>query len=164
MAGFQRPLTTVDLAVTGSTPVPTRRLITCPTRPEGGGPTCDRPSAASDRRRRGFWATRPMGAGPGGIGAQPAYGCHVAARPSAMQCVDTASTGFRQAAVDAWRLAPGPGPVATSQVKAAVSPKAVWMLKRHSAPGRVIAAGPAAQRLCPAPKRSKSGPRPQEGR
>ena len=30
-------------------------------RPEGGGPTCDRPPAASDRRRRGFRAIHPLG-------------------------------------------------------------------------------------------------------
>ncbi len=38
-----------------------RRLKTCTKRPEGGGPTCDRPPAAGDRRRRGFRAIRPMG-------------------------------------------------------------------------------------------------------
>jgi hypothetical protein len=71
----------------------------------------------------------------------------LAARPSAMQCVDTASTGLLQAAADVGRLAPGLAPVATSPMEAAVPPKATLMLKRHSALVRVIAAGPAAQRL-----------------
>ena len=61
-----------------------RRLKTCPKRPEGGGPTCDRPPAASDRRRRGFREIRPMGRVPAESASCPARGCRVAARPSAM--------------------------------------------------------------------------------
>jgi hypothetical protein len=37
----------------------------------------------------------------------------------------------------------------TNRTEAAVPPRALWMLKRHSALVRVIAAGPAAQRRCP---------------
>ena len=84
----------------------------------------------------------------GGIGAQPVCGCRVATRPRAMQCVDTASTSLRQTAKDAWRLAPGLCPAATSPAETAVPPQAMWMLKRHSALVRVIVAGSAVQRLC----------------
>jgi hypothetical protein len=49
--------------------------------------------------------------------------------------------------MDVGRLAPGFDPAATSPMEAAVSPKAVSMLKRHSALVRVIATGSADQRL-----------------
>jgi hypothetical protein len=111
---------------------------------------CDQPPAASYRRRRGFRAVRPMGRTPARIDAQPARDCPVAARPSAMQCVDTAFTGLRQAAVNVRQLVLGLALATTSRAETAVPPSATWMLKRHSALVRVIAAGPAAQRLCPA--------------
>lgn len=80
--------------------------------------------------------------------AAPESPSRAAARPSAMQCADTASTGLRQAATDVRRLASGLAPAAASPTEAAVPPKATSMLKRHSAFVRVIANGSAAQRLC----------------
>jgi hypothetical protein len=44
--------------------------------------------------------------------------------------------------------ASGFAPATANRAEAAVPPKALWMLKRHSAFVRVIAAGPAAQRHC----------------
>jgi hypothetical protein len=52
-----------------------------------------------------------------------------------------------QAAVNVRRLASGLAPAATSRTETAVQPTAMRMLKRHSAPVRVIAAGSAARRL-----------------
>jgi hypothetical protein len=84
---------------------------------------CDRPPAASVGGAEDAGKPR-HGAAPGGIGAQPTCGCRVAARPSAMQCVDTAFTGHRQAARDVRQLAPGLALVATSRTEGAVPPMA----------------------------------------
>ena len=117
------------LAVTGSTPVPPRGRKPAPTRPEGGGPTSDRPPAA---RIGVSFDTRPRG------------WQHVRAPCSAWIPLPRA---IGQAAVDVRRLAPGLAPATTSRTEAAVQPTATRMLKRHSALVRVIAAGSAARRL-----------------
>lgn len=80
----------------------------------------------------------------------------VAARPNAMQCVDTAFIGLGQPAGDVRQFASGLASATISRTDAAVPPKARWMLKRHSAFGRVIAVGPAAQRRCLARRRDET--------
>ncbi len=145
---------TVNLAVAGSTPVP---------RPQAENLL----QAARGRRANVRSATGERAAG--GVeesGPSPSSGSRrnrrklgtpsrVAARATAMQCVDTASTGLRQAATDVGRLASGLAPAATSPMEVAVPPKATLMLKRHSAFVRVIAASSAAQRLCLTRRKTK---------
>ena len=64
---------------------------------------------------------------------------------------------------------PGDSPLgfalaATSPAETAVPPQALWMLKRHSALVRVIAAGSAAQRRCLAHDAETKQERPMNGR
>ena len=121
---------TKDLAVTGSTPVP---------RPQAEHLLQRGPREAGQRvigHRRSvspFRSTRAL------RGWQ-----HVRVPCSAWIPLPPA-TG--QAAVDVRRLASGLAPATTSRTEAAVRPMATWMLKRHSALVRVIAAGSAARRL-----------------
>ena len=108
---------------------------------------CDRPPAGERPAASRIPGSPPIGRLPE-ESAPARHALRVAALPSAMQCVDTASTGLLQAAADVRRLASGLAPAATSPTEAAVPPKATSMLKRHSAFVRVIASGSAAQRLC----------------
>ena len=127
---------------------------------------CDRPPAGQRPAALRILGRLPLGQFPEESASQEARR-RVAARPSAMQCVDTAFTGLGQAAVDVRRITSGLASATIGRTDAAVPPKAMWMLKRHSALGRVIAAGPAAQRRCLARRSDETGAArtgPLEGR
>ena len=75
---------------------------------------CDRPPASERPAASRTPGSLPIGRLPEESAPDRHATAAVAARPSAMQCVDTASTGLRQAAADVRRLASGLAPAATS--------------------------------------------------
>ncbi len=136
---------TVNLAVTGSTPVPTPQAENLP------------PSGPREAGQRVIGHQRPATGGAEDSGQSVPWGGFRRNRRLARHAAAEWQHG--RVPCSAWiplPLASGkrqrmPGdspqgfaPAATSQAETAVPPQAMWMLKRHSALGRVIAAGSAA--------------------
>ena len=156
---------TVNLAVTGSTPVPTPQAENLlPTRPEGGGPMCDRPPAAERPAARGFRADCSWGSAR--RNRRPRRSRLSAWQHGRVPCSAwiplSPAFGKRQ------RMSGNSRRGLPRRRRAGRNlpcrRKAMWMLKRHSALVRVIAAGSAAQRRLPGTTSKTKQERPTTGR